>query len=92
MRELTTRERLALHTGQAVLLENACQQVVNAVSGVTGYRIIEPDAESAGRIEFSAGRWAASVPFAGALPSVVQRETVEGMIAQVRAGLAARNG
>ncbi len=41
MRQLTPSDRLALHTGQAVLIENACQQVVRAVEGVTSYRIVE---------------------------------------------------
>lgn len=84
MRQLTASDRIALHMGQAILIENACQKVVSAVEGVTSYRIVESPVRL---IEFCAGAQSVVVPFAGEMPPVVQRETVRGWIAEVQAAL-----
>lgn len=96
MRELTASDRIALHMGQAVLIENACQQVVDAVEGIERYELHDAEVIElhgtkhaiSGRAAFvTASGFKVLIPFLGEIPPAVRRETVEGVIAQVKAGL-----
>jgi len=80
MRELNFDERLAIHEGKGILVNDAMQRIVDAIPAVTGYTFDQSEVV----FTFADGR-GVRIPFGeNGIPTVIHVATIEGIIDLVR--------